>query len=98
VRLFIALVVALIVILYIGWRARVPDDVIQPAQPNRVGDSSLYPPQESPGAVDSSVTQENIRQTICISGYTVTVRPPANITNRIKREFMQEYGLQGRPV
>lgn len=35
-------------------------------------------------AVDPKVQQSNIQQTICVSGYTATVRPPVSYTNKIK--------------
>ncbi len=47
----------------------------------------------SPGATDSRVTQDNIKQTICVSGYTSTIRPSSSITNKIKIERMQAYGF-----
>ena len=36
--------------------------------------------------------------TICTSGYTAAVRPPVAVTDRIKREQMAAYGLQGQPL
>src|SRR5262249_5525241 len=50
----------------------------------------------TPGAVDPRVTQENIHQTICVPGYSKTVRPPVRMTNRIKKERMAAYGLSGQ--
>jgi hypothetical protein len=38
----------------------------------------------TPGAINPSVTQANIGQTICVSGWTATVRPPASTTTRLK--------------
>jgi hypothetical protein len=38
----------------------------------------------TPGAIDPSVTQSNIASTICVVGYTKTVRPPASYTNSLK--------------
>lgn len=38
----------------------------------------------TPGAINLSVTQANIGQTICVSGWTATVRPPASTTTRLK--------------
>ena len=38
----------------------------------------------TPGALNSAVTQENIDKTICISGYTGTIRPPASYTTKLK--------------
>jgi hypothetical protein len=48
-------------------------------------------PLRTPGALDPAVTQDNISQTICVPGYTRTVRPPASYTNRIKREQLDTY-------
>ena len=45
------------------------------------------------GALDPRVTQANIATTICKSGYTPTVRPPASVTEPIKRERMAAYGI-----
>jgi hypothetical protein len=42
------------------------------------------------------VTQENIRTTICVKGWTKTVRPPAYYTNRLKKEQIREYGYADR--
>jgi hypothetical protein len=44
----------------------------------------LPDPACTPGAIDPAVTQANIKSTICRSGYTATVRPPAAQTNRAK--------------
>jgi len=38
----------------------------------------------TPGAVNPSVSQSNIYSTICVSGYTTTIRPPVSYTNRLK--------------
>jgi hypothetical protein len=53
----------------------------------------LPDPKCTPGAADPSVTQDNIDSTICVSGYTKTVRPPVSVTDSIKRERMQAYGF-----
>src|SRR5262245_34240655 len=50
----------------------------------------------TPGAIDSRVTEANIRSTICRRGYTTTVRPPLTVTDLIKRERMAAYGLTGQ--
>jgi hypothetical protein len=39
------------------------------------------------------VTQANIRQTICVSGYTRTVRPATSYTSGVKAKLMSEAGL-----
>lgn len=46
----------------------------------------------TPGSVDPRVTQANIHQTICVSGYTKTVRPSSSYTSKLKIEQIQEYG------
>lgn len=46
----------------------------------------------TPGAADPKVTQETIHQTICVSGYTKTVRPPVTYTNKLKLQQMKAYG------
>ena len=47
----------------------------------------------TPGAIDSSITQDNIHKTICVRGYTKTVRPPAYYTNALKKKQMAAYGF-----
>ena len=56
---------------------------------------SLPDPRCTPGAADPSVTQVNIHQTICRTGYTRTVRPPESVTEREKRSSMKAYGDRG---
>jgi hypothetical protein len=51
----------------------------------------------TPGVVNPVVTQATIRQTICVRGWTRTVRPPVEYTNELKREQMPRYGLRGPP-
>ena len=36
------------------------------------------------GSTNPAVTQANIQQTICKSGYTATIRPPASYTTKLK--------------
>lgn len=38
----------------------------------------------TPGAVNAAVSQETIKSTICVSGWTKTIRPPASYTNKLK--------------
>jgi hypothetical protein len=95
-------VIGVVLVLYVAWQASTirrtarVDPVQQPA--GRAGDPRLYPPQAIPGSVDEAVNQENVHQTICISGYTASVRPATKTTNRIKRELMVEYQLPGQPL
>jgi hypothetical protein len=46
----------------------------------------------TPGAADPRVSQSNIETTICVSGYTDTVRPPTSYTNNLKVKSIQSYG------
>ena len=59
----------------------------------KAGPADLYPdPQFTPGATNPDVTQANIKETICKSGWTATVRPPASYTNNLKKEGITQYG------
>jgi hypothetical protein len=60
----------------------------------KAGPPGLYPnPAITPGATNPGVTQGNIHQTICVSGWTATIRPPASYTNHLKAEGITEYGF-----
>jgi hypothetical protein len=52
-------------------------------------------PHCTPGALNPAVTQATIGKTICRSGWTKTVRPPAEITDREKVASMAAYGDHG---
>ena len=54
--------------------------------------SGLPDPKCTPGAVDPRVTQDNVHSTICVSGYTATVRPPSSYTDALKAQQIKEYG------
>lgn len=49
------------------------------------------------GATNPDVTQANIQQTICVPGWTKTVRPPASFTNSLKRRQLAQLRLKGLP-
>lgn len=53
----------------------------------------LPDPTCTPGSTDPRVTQANISQTICVSGYTKTVRPSVEYTDKLKVQQMAEYGF-----
>ena len=60
--------------------------------------SALYSrpdPSCTPGALNPAVTQATIDKTICVSGWTETVRPPEAITEREKEASMAAYGDTG---
>lgn len=44
-------------------------------------------------ALNTDVNQHNIGATICVSGYTKTVRPPTRYTNKIKKRLMRQQGI-----
>ncbi|MHB8732792.1 MAG: hypothetical protein ACYDAB_13490 [bacterium] len=48
-----------------------------------------------PGALNPNVTQFNIGMTICVRGWTKTVRPPLAYTAKLKREQMRLRRLPG---
>ena len=52
----------------------------------------LPDPNCTPGSIDPKVTQNNLDQTICVRGYTKTVRPPVSYTNNLKVEQIAQYG------
>jgi hypothetical protein len=52
-------------------------------------------PVRTPGVLNPSVTQANIRSTICRRGWTATIRPPVSYTNALKRRQMKLYGETG---
>ena len=52
----------------------------------------------TPGATNPDVTQATIHSTICITGWTKTIRPPVDYTNRLKREQMAAWQLPGTPA
>jgi len=51
----------------------------------------------TPGVLNPDVTQATIRSTICVRGWTRTVRPPSDYTSHLKLEQMRAYGLGGSP-
>lgn len=49
-------------------------------------------PRLTPGAVNPAVDQANIRMTICVRGYSKSIRPPEKYTERLKRLGIRRYG------
>ncbi|WP_225094634.1 hypothetical protein [Streptomyces sp. CoH27] len=52
----------------------------------------LPDPTCQPGALNPDVTQDTIDSTICVSGWTSTVRPPSSYTTALKKKQIVEYG------
>ncbi len=55
------------------------------------GGQPLPDPHCTPGAINPQVTQADIGSTICRTGYTATIRPPASMTTKLKREQISAY-------
>ncbi len=47
----------------------------------------------TPGSIDPAVTDTNVASTICVSGYTASIRPASSYTSKLKRQQMVEYGF-----
>lgn len=54
--------------------------------------ADLPDPKLTPGAINPDVTQKNIQQTVCVKGFTKTIRPPASFTNKLKKIQIRQYG------
>jgi hypothetical protein len=54
-------------------------------------------PACTPGALNPAVTQATIDRTICVSGWTSSVRPAESITEQEKAASMASYGDTGSP-
>ncbi|HWB22984.1 MAG TPA: hypothetical protein VG652_08855 [Gaiellaceae bacterium] len=55
----------------------------------------LPDPVSAPGTINAAVTQATIGKTICVRGWTKTVRPPTSYTNALKAQQLKEYHLPG---
>ena len=52
----------------------------------------------TPGVLNPDVRQATIGQTICVTGWTRTIRPPTSYTSELKVQQLREYGLSGPPA
>ena len=55
-------------------------------------------PALTPGALNPAVTQANIHSTVCVSGWTDTIRPPTSYTNKLKVQQIAQYGYTATSV
>jgi hypothetical protein len=55
----------------------------------------LPDPVCTPGALNPDVNQSNIQSTICVRGWTATIRPPVSVTGPEKQQSMKDYGISG---
>ena len=59
-------------------------------------DPGLPNPVATPGATNARVTQATIHSTICVSGYSSSVRPPESYTQKLKYHQLDTgYNLRG---
>ena len=58
---------------------------------NPLPDSKL-----TPGVTNPKVTAQSIDVTICVPGYTKTIRPPASFTDQLKKKQIKQYGYKDR--
>jgi hypothetical protein len=54
-------------------------------------------PARTPGVLNPDVTQATIATTICLSGWTRSIRPPTGYTTALKLRQMRAYGETGPP-
>ena len=47
--------------------------------------------QVTPGAINPAVNQSTIGQTICVLGYTKTIRPPVSYTTALKKSQLRTF-------
>ena len=52
----------------------------------------LPDPSCTPGVLNPDVTQDTIDSTICVSGWTSTIRPSTSYTNKLKAQGIIDYG------
>jgi hypothetical protein len=65
--------------------------------PHKAAQKSPYhaDPVRTPGVLNPDVTQATINATICMRGWTKTIRPPTSYTNELKQKQMREYAVGG---
>ena len=99
----VVLVVAAVLVWWLpGPRAAVPraDGSNVPSRaPSASGSRAGLPdPGRTPGSINPNVSQATIGLTICNSGWTTTVRPPAAYTNALKLVQIEQYGYTDRKL
>jgi hypothetical protein len=56
----------------------------------------LPDPTRTPGRTNPAVKQSTINNTICVSGWTATIRPSVSYTNKLKKQQLDEYGYSDK--
>jgi hypothetical protein len=64
------------------------------AASSAMAQSSLPNPGITPGAINPDVTPSTLDTTICVPGWTQTVRPPESYTTHLKRQQILQYGYR----
>jgi hypothetical protein len=75
------LLAVIALVLHFGQHAGVPPVVADPVR--------------TPGVLNPDVMQATIGSTICVTGWTRTIRPPTEYTNALKRRQMRAYRETG---
>lgn len=81
---------ALVAIALAACASTSPSDT--PAQP---GNDSCHVSGVTYCALNPAVTDTTIDQTICVAGWTSTIRPPESYTGTLKRQQLAQEGLPG---
>jgi hypothetical protein len=64
----------------------------QPPQCQYGASGALPDPSCTPGAINHAVTQATIGKTICVPGWTTSIRPDVRVTEPEKLVSMRQYG------
>lgn len=54
-------------------------------------------PSITPEAINPAVTQENLHETVCVPGWTRTIRPSSSYVRQLEHQQIREQGLPGNP-
>lgn len=65
------------------------------ASPSVLAEDVCHPAGVAYCVLNPDVTPETIRETICVSGWTATIRPPASYTSQLKAQQMAAEHLPG---
>jgi hypothetical protein len=66
--------------------------------PSALAQSARPDSHRTPGAINPAVTQDTIASTICVKGWTRTVRPPRKYTSALKRHQVREWAYADRKM
>jgi hypothetical protein len=92
VRFLLAFVVLAVAIPSAFTLAAAADD--QPAHVE-IGTAAFFVRPPVPGQSYHAVTQATLNQTVCVKGWTSTVRPPFSYTSALKRWLLKDRQLPG---